>query len=348
MNETVLVIGAGASVNVGLPTGVQLKSKIKKALDFEFASGFGEQVGGDKRIGKSLIDYCIAEKLDFDHYYKKAGQVRNKLDGADSIDEFLSSLRHEKDLSLIAKLSIASILLEDERKSNIFKYVQSQNDTVDFSLLTNTEKKSWHVPFFRWLNKGFNLDELAERFKKLTLIIFNYDRCVEYFLFVTLKNFHSLSDVQTLKLMGNIEIIHPYGTLGNLPQLDSINSVRFGDDSLNLIDIASNIITYGEDKMQSTLIEKIKMKISFSQRLLFLGFGFNQPNMDLLAPRQFNKKVSKNCFATTYGFSESDQSYLKDRIRTSLKVPKTHPYFNINTVDGSCLRLFDDFKLQLS
>ena len=53
--KTVFVIGAGASSEVNLPTGYELKEKISKLLDIRF--DWYKQISGDRTITDSLREF---------------------------------------------------------------------------------------------------------------------------------------------------------------------------------------------------------------------------------------------------------------------------------------------------
>jgi len=55
--NTVFVIGAGASKEAGLPTGYELKSKISKLLDIRFDQFGSKQKSGDYQIMAALRLY---------------------------------------------------------------------------------------------------------------------------------------------------------------------------------------------------------------------------------------------------------------------------------------------------
>jgi hypothetical protein len=56
-NKTVFVVGAGASTEVGLPMGTQLKSIIAKKLNIKFKHG-RDLESGDREIVNALREYC--------------------------------------------------------------------------------------------------------------------------------------------------------------------------------------------------------------------------------------------------------------------------------------------------
>ena len=59
-SKITFVVGAGASNEVGLPTGRELTTKIAKMLDIKF-SDFGEQHSGDKVICRALGEHWCGE-----------------------------------------------------------------------------------------------------------------------------------------------------------------------------------------------------------------------------------------------------------------------------------------------
>jgi hypothetical protein len=76
------------------------------------------------------------------------------------------------------------------------------------------------------LFNGCGEEGLRDRLANLVLIIFNYDRCIEHYLFHSLVNYHEMSREQAAELMAGVRIYHPYGKVGNLPWENSAPSIE--------------------------------------------------------------------------------------------------------------------------
>jgi hypothetical protein len=61
MKKTVFVVGAGASKEVNLPTGLELRAVIADFLNIRFAD-FGNQTHGDKLVMEALQNEYAASR----------------------------------------------------------------------------------------------------------------------------------------------------------------------------------------------------------------------------------------------------------------------------------------------
>lgn len=189
---------------------------------------------------------------------------------------------------------------------------------------------------------------MPQRFASITLVIFNYDRCIEHFLHHALMTYYKLSDFDSANIISNLTVIHPYGTVGSLSwqEGDSSTIKEFGGEiqTQQLIQYAQRIRTFTEGA-HSEPISYLKSKMKSAERLIFLGFAFHRLNMDLLSlsdTEQFDNSTEIDCYATAYETSKSDQ----DSISSSI----THLYkgrLNINIEDMTCAQLFRDYSRSL-
>jgi hypothetical protein len=163
-----------------------------------------------------------------------------------SIDNFIDTEKGNDRLALCAKLAIIKSILEAKRKSLLYINIPKGETTINFASLENT----WYLSFFRTLTENCTAEDILERFSDITLIIFNYDRCIEHFLVNALINYYRFNEFEAVDLVSNLEIIHPYGTVGSLSWQDktSSTSVSFGGtlDSTQLVDYAQGITTFTE------------------------------------------------------------------------------------------------------
>ena len=130
--------------------------------------------------------------------------------------------------------------------------------------------------FFQRLTENCSKDDLPERFKHITLIIFNYDRCIEYFIFHALKRSYNIPDEESVNLVKQIKIYHPYGQVGTLPNMGNNGLVDFGAmlQPEEILNLASKIKTFTEGiDSKSSKITQIKDNMNEADRLVFVGFA---------------------------------------------------------------------------
>ena len=89
--KTVFIIGAGASKEVGLPTGEELKEKIIQLLNIRFKLDRRET--GDDIITGALFEKVKEKRVqgDINPYLYEAWHIRDALPQAGSIDNFIDT-----------------------------------------------------------------------------------------------------------------------------------------------------------------------------------------------------------------------------------------------------------------
>ena len=97
--------------------------------------------------------------------------------------------------------------------------------------------------------------DLKERFKSITLIIFNYDRCIEHFIYYALQNYYRLSGSESAELIKCINMYHPYGDVGTLPWVNQNGAMEFGTEprSKQLLELVKKIKTFTEGDRKSVV-----------------------------------------------------------------------------------------------
>jgi hypothetical protein len=345
-NKTVFVIGAGASEEANLPTGYELKREIAQLLDFRFDKWRRELEYGDRKIFQALILYdARAENTseNINSYIDNARHIRDALPQAISIDHFIDSQRDNDKIALCGKLAIVRSIMQAERKSLL--YFNKQND---FNINFNSLDEIWYLPFFQLITENCNKNDLKERFQSITLIIFNYDRCIEHFMYYALLNYYKLSKVEAAEMVNSINIYHPFGSVGLLPWQVNSSPMEFGAEPNpdQLLQLSKKIKTFTEStEPDSSEIRLIRKHVSCADRLVFIGFAFHPMNMQLIAPE--NKKdidsTSIKCYATTYNISESDKEVISEQIN-ELFQSKIY----IRMINKKCCNFFSEFRRSLS
>lgn len=342
--KTVYIIGAGASYEAHLPTGDQLKDKIADLLDIRF--DHRDQIKGDYEIQQALRQHTSEDKTlkALNTYLHQCQHISENMPLAISIDNFIDTERENGKLALCGKLAIIKSILEAEKNSSLFFDEYRTHRKVDFSALENT----WYLSFFRTLTENCNAEELTNRFESITLVIFNYDRCIEHFLHHALMSYYRLDASHAAQLVLSLKIIHPYGTVGSLEWSDqtSSTSVKFGGELhvSQLINYAERIRTFTEGA-HSKYMSELVSAIRFTERLVFLGFAFHRLNMELIGGESVDKYDNPNnieCYATAFESSKSDQQSMINSINHLYVNP-----ININIENTTCSQLFRDYSRSL-
>lgn len=270
---TVLVLGAGASIDYGFPSGRDL---LRKIID---------QVRPSHPIGKCLeqqghsADECEALWLAL----KNAGLL--------SVDEFLG---RRKDLIPIGKAAIAAALIPCEMPDRIHAH---------------GDETTWLYILSRALSAP---SAEAWRQNKLTIVTFNYDRVVEHFLHTALIHQYNISDVDAAKLLvRTIRVVHVHGQLGSFPGLDPTPSRPFtGAATLDNVRIAAAAIRIvHEGALQDDDFVNARQLIDNAKRVVFLGFGYGAENTYRL--QLSDTLTDKAVFASSYGMTEEERKFVE-------------------------------------
>jgi len=104
----VLVVGAGASREVNMPTGDELKHSIANVLNFH--AGRFQITGGDRRIVEAFpqsAQGADARPVDVSNLYIHAARlIHDAMLQAPSIDNFIDSHRNDPRIAQCGKLAI--------------------------------------------------------------------------------------------------------------------------------------------------------------------------------------------------------------------------------------------------
>ncbi len=149
----------------------------------------------------------------------------------------------------------------------------SNEASLNYQALEST----WFNSFWQLLTENCRGDGLQERLVSIMLIIFNYDRCIEHFLYHSLQTYYGFDVTQATQLVQGIQIYHPYGIVGHLPWQQtrgSIDSIDFGAEpnGRQLLNLAAQIKTFveGTDPDSSEVVA-IRQKLLEADIVLFLG-----------------------------------------------------------------------------
>ena len=339
----VFIIGAGASKEIGLPTGIELKRKIADLLniEFDFAQPFPKS--GDFMIWEAIkkdIKETKKEKFDPSEWHRYVWHIRDALPLAISIDNFIDTHRNNDKIRFISKLAIVRAILAAEQRSSLYKDYRHDQE-INWQIFD----KTWFNPFFRLVTENCEKKDLPERFEKISLVIFNYDRCVEEYLFTALKKYYQIEDSEVAEIIKHMKIIHPYGYVGPLKWENKPHWVSFGfEPNLDSLLVQSQLIQTFTEKPVSQVdeITALHSLIAGADKVCFIGFAFHGINMTLLRMEEMKKTPTK-CFATAYNISESDKESIVDELKSLLGAQ-----LDIHMTNKTCAEFFTEYWKSLS
>jgi hypothetical protein len=348
--RTLFVLGAGTSAEVNLPLGTQLAQNISRKLDIRFERGYIPAGTGDFELYDLFRNAYSGER---DKYQQAAWLIRDGIQLSGSIDDFLDLHRDNHRVVIYGKAAIVKSILEAERQSKLFVNRSGSDINLDFESIADT----WFVKFMKMLGRGISRQDVGEIFANVSFIVFNYDRCLEHFLYHALQRLYGIDEPTAQEICGNLHIIHPYGSVGGL-SAKGILEVPFGGVGIrDVLKVANGIQTYTEKISDETALSNIKTMVISADAIVFLGFAYHDQNMNMIL-RNVQKMNLMPVFGTAYGMSLHDTAVVTRQIET-LFSPKLTRLFNhpdpslkidspvIIKNDLTCAKLFDHFAKSL-
>lgn len=255
--ETVFILGAGASKPYGFPTGPELKTNILKlpVQSYLESAKLRKTNPGFSPVWNYLInEFAERDILAFFSDLKKSG--------FSSVDAFLE---HRNEYIDIGKTLIAMELIKYE----------------DENFLYSKPEESWYQYLYH--NKlRASFDEFA--LNKISFLTFNYDRSLEQFLINSIMSDYGKTDTEAAAVLQQIPIIHLHGMLGNLPAISKENSRIYNRHITpkNLEICKNKIKIIHEGIEEDEQFQKARKLLSTSTKIWFLGFGFDTINLQRL------------------------------------------------------------------
>jgi hypothetical protein len=269
-----------------------------------------------------------------------------------SIDNYVHSHSDKEPVKIVAKMAIVQTILDAEKGCHIS--INPQMHPPRFKDEAEAHK-SWLSDFFTVLQDGIvearNLDRI---FDNLTIINFNYDRCIEHYLFQVMQRLYpSKGETYVTDLINsNLKILHPYGVVGNLPWQSRTNPVHFGGGAghNDLAALSAQIRTYNEEVDDKEKITEIRGALALARRIVFLGFHFHRQNVELLAPMQNDPDLAGTVvvYGTQVRRSPADVEIIRSRRLHRILHGRTVLPSSSFEAERGCKELFRDFGGVLS
>lgn len=260
VRPTVLVLGAGASMPYGFPSGAELADRV--LLELRRGEAFGKLL--NERYG--VHDLTIR---DFIEAFPRSG--------CDTLDEFVESPGNRKYL-LLVKAAIVEDLIGRESDQSLLR---PPAFTPTDEGLKRWREYDWLSYLIRQMRSGTTADNFGAD-NKLRVITFNFDRSFERRLFLALENAYGIQAKEAGILRGSIDVLHMHGSLGGEKWLDenrpesrhykpeaSIEQRRELVGRLRLI----------HDEIDINDLNRAHSWLTSAHTICFLGFGFHRINL---------------------------------------------------------------------
>lgn len=287
MQKTAFIVGAGASKDWSFPLGSELNDQIRIWLDQDF----GSQGNPSSPIAQTIMQTGLR-----DTHSVAALKLRDGLLGASSIDRLLHSRNDDSTIKLIGKIGIAASILEHESKC-VLSELRSDNRNASYDALQSS-RFTWLAILLNSLCSATRLSDIRSAFEKTSFVVFNYDRCIEQYIYHALIYIFDQTVQNAREIVQGLDIVHVYGTLGDLPIINDRESIPFGSraDYFSAT-AAANIRVFTEGAVDGHL-ERARKSVSDAEQLVFLGFGFDELNMKAILPD--GPKAGQSCCGTMW------------------------------------------------
>ncbi len=281
--KTLFILGAGASAPFGFPTSTQLRQAI-------LARGCDSWIVDALHVNKDYSSeaYLKVHNKFLEEFSKSA---------FGSIDTFLE---HRIEFMDIGKINIAAHLIIHEDDTRL-----------------RQAAGNWYMYLYDRLKTSFeHIDQ-----NKISFITFNYDRSLEQFMFEAIRYGFGKSINECTDKLNNIPIVHLYGQLDPLPWQDQ-NGREYSQrkDVIKRLRSAPNnikLISDERDIAKSNEFQKAYSIIKDAERIYFLGFSFDETNLERLS---INLMKSKGVISTAIGLEPAKLRWVKRHFRDKYQV----------------------------
>lgn len=302
--RTVLIVGAGASCELGFPSGQTLLVQIEDMLQLNREAGRG-------RTRERMVDAVksIAGGTTDEFYRLQAAAHRIVTAAAvgRSIDNILEQHEDDERVLHIGKMAIVCAILQAENQSRL-RPAGKPLILSDVGSLRDT----WHYKFGQMLTEGLSRQRAEDIFSNISIICFNYDRAIEHYLPFHISVAWGIDLESARSLTKRLHIIHPYGQVGPLPWMNKPDSIDFGETQADYNKLSRQILTFSERIDDEDVMSDMSGMISSAHQIIFLGFGFHKQNIELICP---TSGTAETAMATVYEASFNEKMRIMAQVK---------------------------------
>ena len=337
-SKTTLVVGAGASCELQFPGNEELLSRIGQSFDFS-RFGTGVQMKDSVLLSQYLQKMATRLGKRDEDIHAAAERIRIAAKLTRSIDSLLD--QHDTDplITAAGKLAVVHFICQSESKSTLRAEPRIAGDLP----IQGTD--TWLYQLGQLVTSGVPRSQVEKCLDDLSIINFNYDRSIEHFLpwAMVMAFGMELKEAQAI-VAAQLRIIHPYGTIGRLPwQKGEAADCEWGTEQpWNIHNLAMLIRTSTEVQRDHNMLMQIRSAVSSAKRIVFLGFGFQAQNVDLLV--DYGLSHDPEIALTVHGMSRSNRDSLIRMVKRKFGVEHDELLL---VLDAKCADMMRDFSLLL-
>jgi hypothetical protein len=336
--KTTLVVGAGASAEMQMPSSAELLERIAAGYDF-YRFG-GERMSKDS---SALLRYLnkLGERpgSSLDKLYAATERLRVATRLGQMIDTIIDQNDDNPLVTLCGKLAVMHFICQGEAKASLRPAPKVEGE---LPLLIGDY---WLVELGRLITNGVPRSKVERCFENLSIVSFNYDRSIEHFLPYALMTAYGMTLVEAQRIVAaKLNIVHPYGTIGRLPwQKGEGPDVEWGNDApWNMISLLSGLRTHSELMGDRNALTEVRGAMLKSQRVVFMGFGYHPQNLDVLIDGTFSH--NPEVLAAVHQLSAPSQKTVVRMLRRKLGLTAEDKLMVINS---RCQEFMRDYNMLL-
>ncbi|MBR5693725.1 MAG: hypothetical protein IKX42_08530 [Fibrobacter sp.] len=307
MNSDVFIIGAGCSAPYGFPTGTMLMQNLK---DFDYGTKFPRE------------SYDKSDVFLVDLYQERFGYSSADIKGHGIDIEWILPFAKDEDIynQLMDEIVLpfsqsvrnSMMVSTDEFLKN--RLGQKQSEQADFGKrliayeILKAEQASW-LGKIDWiqhlLSQIDQQDKWEEILKQTVFLTFNYDRVLEYCIFLYLTSDKQYADADAHSFIKAMQIFHVNGFIGPLEEIP-FGAVENGKYQ----EIAKRMATVWEKRQNPDESEKENYQefLKKAQRVYFLGFSYIPDNLKSIGINPGSKIIQNaKVYATAMGLSSQNR-----------------------------------------
>ena len=310
--RTVIIVGAGASSELQMPSGPELLSRLVQTFDFS-RLGTEAQSREGLLVARHLAKLGERTGRDANDMLAAAHRLRSAARMGRSIDTVIDQNDHDPQVVAAGKLAIAFLVGQAETRATLRDAPRLPGDLP----LLGKPEETWLYWLGQLFTAGLPRSKLEQAFRDVAIIAFTYDRSIEHFLPFALTMAYGMTLREAQEIVArNLVIHHPYGVVGRLPWQqgqDAHAEWAGSDQAWNIQAIAGQIRTHAERQADREWVSRIRRTVAEAKRIVFLGFGYHPQNLDLL----FDRTISHNpeVLASIHGIPPSNRALLARQLK---------------------------------
>ncbi|MCB2064621.1 MAG: hypothetical protein KDE25_14500 [Novosphingobium sp.] len=337
-SKTTLIVGAGASCELQFPGNEELLARIGQSFDFT-RFGTGLQMKDSVLLAQYLQKMAGRLGKNEQHIHAAAERIRIASKLTRSIDSLLDQHDTDQLITAAGKLAIVHFICQAEGKSILRPEPRIPGD------LPIQGSDTWLYQLGQLVTSGVPRSQVEKCLDELSIICFNYDRSIEHFLpwAMVVAFGMELKEAQAI-VAAKLRIIHPYGTVGRLPwQKGDMADCEWGNEQpWNIHNLATLIRTSSEAQRDQNMLMQIRSMVSGAKRIVFLGFGFQAQNFDMLV--DYGLSHDPEVAVTVHGMSPTNRDSVVRMLKRKMGIEHEEL---LMVLDAKCIDMMRDFSLLL-